>query len=205
MGKKRKQTKSNRPAQTQSYQQQIAGQTLEKFKPYIDSQLQGAARAIAMQQSELVQNAFMRIRILEELLMSKFEDITKDTLTSKVAELEDAKNGLIVADEVASGDTIRLEIKAKEEGQEYQGGTKLLVNNVGTGQTLGEVLEEALLGMKTDEVKEVVYGKDVKMTAELTVNRISRLQVVEEAVVASQLETEEVLEEKSDENPDAGQ
>ncbi len=198
MGKKRKSPKNaGRQQQQQTYQQMIAGQTLKKFKPYIDEQLQGAARAIAMQQSQLLDSAFTRIRILEELLIDKFEDVTKTTLANRVAELEDQKNGLIVADEVVVGDRVRLEIRAKEVDGEYKDSTKLLVDNAGTGQTLGAALEDALVGMKTDEVKEITYGEGDKMTAELTINRISRAPVVEKV--------EEAVSEEESANADSNE
>lgn len=181
MGKKRKSPKSGRAQQQQSFQQTITDQTLKKFKPYIDQQLQGAARAIAMQQSQLLDSAFTRIRILEELLIEKHEDVSKIFLANRVAELEDQKNGLVVADEVVIGDRVRLEIRAKELDGEYKESTKLLVDNAGTGQTLGAALEDALVGMKTDEIKEITYGAGQKMTAELTINRVSRAPVAVKA------------------------
>lgn len=174
MGKKRNTPK--RAQQQQSFQQVVADQTLKKFKPYIDQQLQGAARAIAMQQSQLLDTAFTRIRILEELLISKFDDITKITLANRVAELEDVKSGFEQVDILEKGDRVRLAVRAKEIDGEYKDSTKLLVENAGTGTTLGQALEDALIGMKTNEVKELTYGKDEKMTAELTIDRISRVK-----------------------------
>ena len=73
----------------------------------------------------------------------------------------------------------------------------MLVDNAGTGQTLGSALEDALVGMKTDEVKEITYGEDQKMTAELTINRISRAPVVEKV--------EETVSEEESTNADSNE
>lgn len=175
MGKKKS---GNRAQQQQNFQQLLADQTLRKFKPYIDEMIQtnikGVAEAISARQSELVSTAFDRIRILEQILMEKYEDVNPENLANRVAELEDQKYGLVEVQEVNAGDVVRVSVRAKEEGKEYLAeSSKLMVRKVGSGETLGAILEDALLGMKKGEVKEVTYGDTQKMVAELIVDRIS--------------------------------
>lgn len=194
MGKKRKGTDRGRGGQNQSYQNLIAQQTLNKFQPYINSMVKQEVYAIAQQQKQLVENLYVRIRVLEELLAEKYEDVTKESLAYSIAEIEDRQDGYEAADVVQENDRVRVEIATKTQDQEeFQGSSKLMIDRVGSGQTLGKELEGAMLGMKNDEVKEIKFGKDESMTAQITLNRVSRSTKKEET------------QEQTDESNNAGQ
>lgn len=159
-----------------SFDQMVADATLAKFKGYLDYQLQMMGQALVQRTAQSTQNLFTRLVALEEIIIENNPEITKDVLADKVAAIQDRNEGFeLVNQEVKNGDRVRLEIKTKTAEQtEFQGSSRLLVDNIGLGQTLGKELEESVLGMKNGETKETKFGKDATLTASITVNRISR-------------------------------
>lgn len=161
--------------QTESFKQFMLGQTLKKFKGYIDTEISAQAQQLANQQKNLLENLYIRVRVLEELALEKFDDITKDVMANRIATIEDQAAGLEQVDVVKKGDRVRMTIATKAKDQEeYQGTSKMMIDRTGTGQTLGNELEGALLGMKTCEEKELDFGKDKTMVAKLKIDRVSR-------------------------------
>ncbi len=198
MGKKRKnKDPGNKVKQLhpqQSFQQMTADAALARVRGYIDAQMQGVGQALIQRQAQAQQSVFMRIIALEELLMEKFEGLTKDDLANRVADIQDKSEGFdLVEGAVETGDRVRLEIQVKTEDQkEYQEASKFIVDNVGSNEVLGKELESAIIGMTAGETKEVLFGKDHSMGAILNVNKVSRKpkpEIKEETKATSETET----------------
>ncbi len=205
--KSKKQPNKGRRQQTQSFEQYMLAQTMSKFKGYIDAEVNAAAQQIANQQKSLLENMYVRIRTLEEIIIEKFDDIDKTNMAKRIAVIEDKAIGLEVVDQVKEGDRVRVEIATKAKDQEeFQGKSKMMIDQVGSGRTLGKELEGALLDMKTDEVRELDFGKDKTMVAQLTVNRISRdLKAEKEKADAAAKEADskvDVVKNKEDDHVD---
>lgn len=167
---------------SQHLQQSIGGlvskAALAQLGPQIEqmvmAHVQHLGQQLAMESASTLQTLFSRVVVLETIVMEKL-GITSEELTGRVADLEDSKEGLVRAETVQAGDVIRLEISTKTKDQaEFQGSSRLKVSQIGSGQTLGNELEGATLGMKAGETKEVSFGKDGGMVAKLTVDRVSR-------------------------------
>lgn len=174
MGKKKGQDRIQ-----QSMGQMVSKAALTQMLPEIENiarhYIKQLGSQLAVQQASTLETLFARVVVLESIVMEKL-GYTTDDLTKKVADIEDSKEGLVGVDTpVELNDVVRLEIKTKTEDQtEYQGSSRLKLSQTGTGQTIGAELEEALLGMKAGETKEVLFGADKKMTAQLKVDRVSR-------------------------------
>lgn len=175
MGKKKS---NSQPRLQQSLGNLVSKAALAQLGPQIEdmviSHVQHLGQQISMQQASTLQTLFSRVVVLEQIVMDKL-GLTSEDLTGMVADLEDSKEGLAKAESVESGDVVRLEISTKTKDQtEYQGSSRLKVSQIGSGQTLGNELEGATLGMKAGETKEINFGKDGGMVAKLTVDRVSR-------------------------------
>lgn len=138
----------------------------------INNGLQQVASQLAQEQLSTLATLFVRIRVLEEIIVEKL-GYTQDQLAQRVSDLEDGAEGLKAADVVQTDDVVRIEVKTKTKDQtEFQGSTRLKISDLGSGQGIGKELEAKLVGMKVGEVKETEFGQG--MVAELTINRISR-------------------------------
>lgn len=162
----------------QSMGQMVSKAALAQMGPAIDATVrqyvQNLGNQLAQQQASTLETLFSRVVVMERLLMEKF-GITADDLATKVADLEDEKEGLESVSAVESGDVVRMVIKTKTKDQtEFQGESRLKLYGAGTGKTIGEELESALIGMATGDVKHVEFGKDKALVAEMTINRVSR-------------------------------
>lgn len=175
---KRKNKSTGQVHPQQSFQELVAQATLAKLGGYIDDQVQGLAQALLQRQVQANNNLMTRILCTEEIIMELNPSITKETLAERVASIQDRHEGYaaIAADDVvAEGDRVRAELKTRTADQtEFQGSSRLQIDNVGSGSTLGKELEGAMLGMKAGEVKEVKFGKDESLVASITLNRASR-------------------------------
>lgn len=183
MGKRKNGGKQH---QTHSFEQLVANATLGKFSGYIDQQIQGLAQALVQRQAQSLGNLVTRLVALEELMMEKFSDVTKATLADRVSNIEDASEGLqnVTDGGVLEGDRVRLELKTRTADQtEYQGSSRLLVDNAGSGNTLGKEIEAALIGMKAGDSKDIAFGVDNSLAANLVINKISRLPILPAAEV----------------------
>lgn len=174
MGKKK--NNGNKPHPNKSFEQYVADATLAKFEGYIDQQVEVVGRAMAQYQMRQLAVLTLRIKAIEELLGGKL-GVTAAELGDKVAEYEDQAEGFQEVKDggLLVGDRARVEITHKKsEEADFSKPVRLMVNNAGSGQTLGEELEAALVGLTTGETREVIYGPEGVMTARLTINRLSR-------------------------------
>lgn len=142
---------------------------------YINHKMKELSSQLAVQQATTLENLFSRVVVLEEIVMEKL-GYTTDDLTAKVADIEDRNQGQALVQGAAQhNDVVRLEISTKTNDQDaFQGTSRLMVSNVGTGNTLGVELESAIIGMKSGESKELQFGENKALTAKITVNRVSR-------------------------------
>ena len=191
---------------TQSFSQMVGDATLAKLGGYIDQQINSLYEMVQQRQLQTTQALFTRIVAIEELLLERFSDLTKDDLVTRVATIQDRNEGFeAVSDGVIEvGDRVRLEIKTKTADQtEFQGSSRFLVDNVGAGSTLGKELEATLIGMRTGEVKETKFGADETLVANVAINKISRkLKVTPVTELASVAKVETA--EDADVSVDAG-
>jgi len=187
-----------------SFQDLVAQATLARLGGYIDQEIQGLGQALLQRQQQSLQNVLIRLISIEELAMEKY-GLTKDDLAARAASIQDRMEGFTDVEAVEVGDRVRLEIKTKTADQtEFQGSSRLLVDNAGTGNTLGKEIEGALVGMKTGETKEIKFGKDQSLTASLYVNRVSRQPKVEApAAEAAPAEAAATEAPKTEEAPSA--
>lgn len=170
MGKKR----SGRQDQQASFSQMLQQQSLNKVKPYLDQQIAEVARILSANLNNNLEEIYIRVVALEKILMNKF-NVEESLIIETVADIQDEKDGLKKSLEAAKEqDTVRIEVSTKAKDQaEFQGTSKLVVSRLGSGQTLGKALEGHILGMKSDETKEVNFGQNDEMVAKITVNRVS--------------------------------
>lgn len=177
----------------QSFQQMVADATLNKFSYYIDSEIAQAIQSMRGVIAQNIQNLTTRLRATEQILMELNPSITKEVLTNRIAAIQDETDGLasIGNEPVQRGDRVRIEVKTRTADQtEYQGSSRLQVENVGDGKSLGKELEEAIIGMVASEVKEVKFGKDDGIVASIELNSASRAL---EKLAATPDQTQEVL------------
>ena len=209
MGKKRGKGGNGVKQRTQSFEQYMLNQTLNKFKGYIDSTVKQEVMSIAHQQKQLLENLYIRIRVLEELLMSKFDEVDKEYLAERITEIEDTTEGYtIIPETVEEGDRVRVSIATKSKDQEdFQGESRIMVDNVGSGQNIGKELEGAMLGMKAGETKEFQFGQDENMTAKIVMNKVSRRPKPPEPKKEENQETQDASKDEGqqDRSPEAGQ
>lgn len=198
MGKKKT---NNQPRVQQSMSQMVSRAALVQMGPQIEqivrSYINQLGNQLAVQQASTLETLFARVVVLESIVMEKL-GYTTDDLTAKVATIEDDKEGLTLVEGAAElGDVVRLEIRTKTKDQPvFQGSSRLKISQIGTGQTIGDELERAVLGMKAGDLKEVAFGKDGAMTAEIKIDRVSRGQKQEAPQAAA--------EEASNENQSQG-
>lgn len=163
----------------QSMGQMVSRAALAQLGPEIEqlvrAYIQQLGNQLAVQQASTLETLFARVVVLESIIMEKLGYSTED-LTQKVAAIEDEKENLeLVQGEAHVGDVVRLEIKTKTKDQnEFQGSSRLKIYQVGSGQTIGEELESAIVGMNSGETKQVIFGKEGAMVAEIKVDRVSR-------------------------------
>lgn len=175
MSKRKNKGQQTAPHATRSFEQMVADATSTRLKEYIQDQIRGLAQGLMARQQQGFANSALRTVAIEELLMDKL-GVTKDDLANKVAVVQDRSEGFDPVDgAVELGDRTRLEIRTKTSEQtEYAGTSRLLVDNTGSGNTLGKELEAAVLGMKVGETREVLFGKDNSLQASITVQKVSR-------------------------------
>lgn len=163
-----------RKATTSKYVKKTEDQSVT-IQSYIDAKINEAAGALLTRQQQASQNALIRQVALEEIVMEKL-NVSRDELATRVAQVQDRAEGFMEAgDAVVSGDRVRIEIKTKTKDQtDFQGSTRLLVSNVGSGATLGNEIENGILGMVPGEVRDITFGKEGALLARVSLNRVSR-------------------------------
>lgn len=176
MGRKRVQAQAKHA--TQSFGNMVSKAALTQLMGPIENvvrfYVQNLGTRLAQQQARTMADVYTRIVAIEQLLIEK--GLTTETdLLDRVLGVEDKSEGLTLADTVEQGDTVRLEARAKVEGQDTYSAekTRLKVVNMGKGDNLGEAVEKALLGAKVGEVREV-ESDDKGSKVEITINRIGR-------------------------------
>lgn len=171
MGKKRSKVQQH---QEQSFGNLVSKAALAQLGPYIAKMVSQLGSELAAQQASTIEKIFIRLVSIEKLLVEK-NIVTQEEMINKVADVEDEQARLIPADTVSLGDTVRLDMRLKQPGDEaYKNEkSKFTVENVGTGATFGPDVETAIVGMKKGDVKEVMAGEKKDVTVEITVNRIS--------------------------------
>lgn len=186
MGKKR----SAQNHVQQSMGQMVSKAALSQMGPEIEHMVrqysQQMANQIAEQSASTIETLFQRLVVLEQLLAEKGTTTAED-LTNRVADLQDKTEGLTKVETVEAGDTVRIEVSSRTKDQtEYQGTSRMKVSDTGLGRTIGKELESALIGMKVGETKEVTFGGEGSMVAKMTVDRVSRPIIQQEAANANQ-------------------
>jgi hypothetical protein len=205
MGKKRPQQHLQ-----QSMGQMVSKAALAQMGPaierYVQAVVQNLGQQLSVQQASTLETIFARVVVLEEIVIEKL-GYTKETLAIKVAETEDDKEGLtLVEGALEKGDVVRLEISTKTKDQpEYQGSSRLKMYQTGTGQTIGTELEDALIGMKAGETKEIEFGKDKGMVAKVIIDRVSRGPKEEPKAPAAEATTEQAPTEGQNADQTQGQ
>lgn len=175
MGKK----KSNGQHLQQSMGQMVSRAALAQLGPQIEDMVRAYVNnfgeRLAHQQASTLETIFARVVVLESIVMDKL-GYSSEQLTSMVADLQDEKEGFAKNEgEVILGDLTRIEISTKTKDQsDFQGSSRIKIYQTGSGQTIGKELEEAILGMKAGETKELNFGKDGAMVAKIKLDRVSR-------------------------------
>jgi hypothetical protein len=169
MGKKKTQQHAS-----QSFGSMVSKAALTQLQPFIVQLVRSLGNDLAQEQQGTMQLIYTRLVALEKLLIEK-NITTQEEHTNRVADVEDQRDNLQPATEVEKGDMVRLVLRTKTNDQpEFQGSNKLKLVNAGTGSTLGTDIESSILGMKTGEVKEIKFGQQKELTAEITISRIAR-------------------------------
>lgn len=152
----------------------VTVQMLGRHQEYMMEVIRSGDNAVLQRQVNAVNNMFTRIVAMEELLMEKI-GLTKDDLANQVATVIDRNDGYVPSTgPVKENDRVRLEVRTRTADQtEWQGASRLQVDAIGTGRTLGKEIEGAVIGMQVGETKEIDFGKDASLKASVTVNRIS--------------------------------
>lgn len=174
MGKKKRQPSNAKP--TQSFEQMVSDASIAKLKPFIQQQVVQFGNMLAKNTESIFQALYARLETLEDLCFDKF-GVTQEDFALLVAATEDKHAGLTESGElVEKGDTVRIQISTKAKDQEeFQGTSRLKIDNVGAGTNLGPDIEEALIGKKIDEEFEIEFGAEKEMVAKIKVNRTARL------------------------------
>lgn len=160
----------------QSFQQLVGDATLAKLAGYIDEQIQGFGQAVQYRVQRSVLDMTTRMIALEEILFETVPAITKENLSERITLIQDRMEGLTRTDEPAkAGDRVRVSVtvRAKPEDEIPAKASRFLVDELGSGQTVGKEIEDAIIGMKAGETKEIRIGKDQKV-AGITLNTVSR-------------------------------
>jgi hypothetical protein len=186
----------------QSFQDMVANLVTSRMEGHISNEVARLSQDLRVQQANAQKNILMRLMALEELACERL-NVTKDDLAERVAQVQDGAEGFEESPEgVVLGDRVRLEIKTRTKDQtEYQGSTRLLIDNAGAGGTLGAELEAAIIGMKAGETKEVPFGKDASMVASIKISKVSR---EEQQAAAPAAPTEAPAQEAPNADADAG-
>lgn len=170
MGKK----KASQQHQADSFGNMVSRAALTQLLPHIEGMVNELGSQLQQQQQSTFQLLYTRLVAVEQILIEKGV-ATQEDMMNRIADLEDKREGLTTVDTVAAGDTVRIAIRTKTEDQpEFQGSSKLKVMNVGTGNTIGKEVESEIVGMKAGDLKEVKFGQNKEIVAEIKVDRVGR-------------------------------
>jgi hypothetical protein len=142
---------------TATFADLVAEAQLQALKPFIQETVQAMGGSLARQQLGSQANILTRLSVLEKLAKEKLGE-TDDSLASRTADEEDRALSLVQTPEAASeGNTVRISFRGYEEGQTPDAEfTRAVIRRLGSkpGQ-FNENIEEALIGMKAGETKQV--------------------------------------------------
>lgn len=162
--------KKKRVTPNKTFQDQVASATLGKFQGYIDQQIITVTQAVARELNQQLVALYERHTVLENIVTDKL-NITQEELALMVADFQDEKDGYISAPETnlcKESDRVRILIKTKTKDQdEFQGQSKMLIDNCGSGNTIGKELESGIIGMKVGDSKELPFGDGMVAFIEL--------------------------------------
>ena len=182
MGKKKKQQHPST-----SHIQNVSESYL---KPYINDQLKVIAQQLARQQLAAMADVLTRVSVLEDLTC-KSAKVSKKDLQSLVMTKEDEAWGLKCKKTKAEkGDYLRVSVATREaERKEFEKPVDLHIKTLATTYTVLNTVEDAMVGMKAGDTKEVSAdltdsqtttdklkrGADAKKIVhyKITVNRVS--------------------------------
>lgn len=130
----------------QAYSDFLSKDVMAKITQNVDARIIQVSQYMAQQQSSLMQNVFLRIAALEELISEKF-NVSKDEIADMVAKKQDEAEGYTEKQVAEVGDRVRFTLESKEKGAvEFQDPAKFTVDDLGKLEFTKEV-EEALVGM----------------------------------------------------------
>lgn len=163
-----------------AFQDQVAQAVNQKMADYVSKQVNYLGSILAQEQKSNLEDIYSRLVALETLVLKNF-NVSEDQFALMVADVQDNHAGLVSVDSVEKGDLVRLEISTKTKNQvDYSGISRQRIPQVGSGQTFGPQIEDAIVGMKLHEVKEIEFGQDNQLVAKLNVQRISRSKEVKD-------------------------
>lgn len=160
---------------THSFEQMVAEASLNRLKPFIEFQVQEAATQMKREHVQDLQGMYERLTALEKLVLEK-TGTSDEEYSERVIDVQDMVHGLKqVSEACALGDTVRIEVSSKAKDQEeFQGSSRYMVQDLGSGRAIGKELEDKILGMTKGETRTVDFGVDGAMVAKITLNRVSR-------------------------------
>ena len=177
---KSKKSKTTKVHQQESYQKTIADIAQSSLKPFIEAEMLIMKRSLMQSLSQPWSVLDLRVEVLENIIIEKL-GYTPNQLRTHLVELEDENLGLEAVGYVAVGDTVRFSINTKliETGEVTEHPLQR-IDEIGDGNILGEEIESEIIGMCDNESKTIIFN-DGKMEAFITIDRISRGILNEEA------------------------
>lgn len=205
MGKKRERKPTAKNGKPQQHAQKpVADMAADIAVSKLNQQLQVLAMRLQQDQQQALRGIYVRLMTLEGIIQDKLK-VSDTELAELVADTEDKAAGLLKVTDSATekGDTLRLTVATKaKDHEEFQGESKLVVDNVGNEPyTIGPELEPKLIGLKINDAVELEFGKDGGMVAKIEVNRISRRPApkkVEKAEEKTEAKQETIDESKNE-------
>ncbi len=176
MAKKRQQKHA-----TQSFGNMVSKSALMQLAPQIEQmimmQTEHGYNQISAKISPAIEVLYRRVLELEKIIIEGGM-VTRDDLAARLADSEDLSKGLAKSNfAVKDGDTVRLTLSIKQAGTDtYKPESRMLVDNIGSGKSLGQEVEAQVLGMNSGDTKEFDIGaENNRSTIKVVVNRVSSL------------------------------
>lgn len=153
---------------------QSRGAVLADLKPFLDQSLGIMYEQLKRDFGNQVADIYTRVVALEELLEQKVDNFNREMIEDQMYLVIDRTYGLeeIPVAEKACLARIKLQTRTVDK-EKWSSAGRRDIPNLGSGQTLGPALEEAIIGLKTGETTEVLFGKDNKIEAKITLLRAS--------------------------------
>ena len=175
MGKKKRLPSTGRAKQTQSFEQYMLNQTIKKFQSFIEEEIKRQVDDKLVKYRSALDTLALKMLAFEEILTTKLDGVTKESLNDTYVTCEDKLEGFERTVEAKENERVRISIKTKMADQtEFQGASSVVIDNLGSGKTLGQEIEPQIIGMKTGEQKEFTFGKDGGFVANVKLNYASQ-------------------------------